>query len=88
LGLERVMASAKLSPENSEFLYEIERNLRPYEVSQSSLVNLAVTIVRRLYRLGDLNLEPKALQDLLCNESLLRSEGKESTKPVPIGRKR
>lgn len=85
MGLERTMVSSKLSEENSEFLYEIERNLRPYEVSQSSLVNLMVSITRRLYRLGDLNLEPKALQELLGTERLV---GTESTKAVPIQRKR
>lgn len=78
------MVSSKLSEENTEFLYEIERNLRPYEVSQSSLVNLMVTIARRLYRRGDLNLEPQSLQELLGTERTLSTAG---TKAVQIGRK-
>ena len=64
MGIERSATSAKLSPENFEFLLERRRSLRPYEVSVSSLVNLCVRIVRELHTKGELNLEPAELQKL------------------------
>lgn len=76
MGLERVMASSKLSPENAEFLDDVARSLRPYPVSQSSLVDTMVSIVRKLSRNGTVNLEPKALQELLGNEGRPGSEGR------------
>jgi hypothetical protein len=64
MGIERTLASAKLSSENIEFLEEWRRRLAPYDVSQSSLINLCVGIVRQLHAKGALRLEPKELQAL------------------------
>jgi hypothetical protein len=69
MGLERMMVSAKISPENLEFLDQWGRHLKPHDVSQSSLVDLSVRIVRQLHLRGDLSLEPEALQDLLRTNS-------------------
>ena len=68
MGVERTMVSAKLSPENIDFLDEQRRLLRPYEVSLSSLVDLCVRIVRELHGRGELSLEPKQLRTLLNAE--------------------
>lgn len=65
MGLERTMVSSKLSPENVEFLSDMERSLKPYSVSQSSLLDLCIRIVRQLHRQGKVNLQPAALQELL-----------------------
>jgi hypothetical protein len=65
MGIEKVMASSKLSVENAEFLDGWARRFRPYGVSQSSLMDLALRIVRRLEATGELSLEPPALQALL-----------------------
>jgi hypothetical protein len=73
MGQERTMVSSKLSAENLEFLDEWERNLKPHNVSQSSLVDLCVRIVRQLHRHGDLSLEPQALQELLGTNRLPRT---------------
>jgi hypothetical protein len=54
--------TTKLSPENLDFLSNQRRSLRPYDISLSSLVNLCVRIVRRLYARGELSLEPLQLQ--------------------------
>jgi len=70
MGLERTMVSSKLSPENVEFVSEMEHSLKPYSVSQSSLVDLCVRIVRQLHRQGKVNLQPAALQELLGTEGL------------------
>jgi hypothetical protein len=68
MGLERTMVSSKLSPENVEFLSDMERSLKPYSVSQSSLLDLCIRIVRQLHRQGKVNLQPAALQELLGTE--------------------
>jgi hypothetical protein len=78
MGMERVMASSKLSVENAEFLDEWERRLKPYKTSESSLVDLAVRIVRHLVARGELNLDPKALQELLGNESRPGAKGRQT----------
>lgn len=70
MGLERTMVSSKLSPENVEFLSDMERSLKPYSVSQSSLLDLCVRIVRQLHRQGKVNLKPAELQELLGTEGL------------------
>lgn len=70
MGLERTMVSSKLSPENVEFLSDMERSLKPYSVSQSSLLDLCIRIVRQLHRQGKVNLQPAALQELLGTEGL------------------
>jgi hypothetical protein len=67
LGQERASVSTKLSAENEEFLYEWLRSLRPYDVSESGIVNKSLDIVRTLVRRGELSLEPKALQAFLEN---------------------
>lgn len=69
MGIERVMASSKLDRESAEFLDDMAKSLRPYEVSQSSLVNLCVRIVRNSVQRGDLNLDPRSLQEFLGTES-------------------
>src|SRR5439155_11849984 len=46
--VERTMVSAKFDDANLEFLDMWSRLQKPYAVSQSSLVNLAVSIVRKL----------------------------------------
>ena len=68
MGLERTMVSSKLSPENVEFLTDMERSLKPYSVSQSSLLDLCVRIVRQLHRQGKVNLQPAEVQELLGTE--------------------
>jgi hypothetical protein len=68
MGLERTMVSSKLSPENVEFLSDMERSLKPYSVSQSSLLDLCIRIVRHLHREGKVSLQPEALQELLGTE--------------------
>ncbi len=68
MGLERTMVSSKLSPENVEFLSDMERSLKPYSVSQSSLLDLCIRIVRHLHREGKVSLRPEALQELLGTE--------------------
>jgi hypothetical protein len=68
MGVERITVSAKLSLENMEFLDELAHRLRPYEVSQSSLVNTLVRIVRQLEATGKISLEPKQLQTLLTTD--------------------
>lgn len=77
MGIERSMASAKYSPENMDFLREVERSLWPYEISQSSLMNSLLDILRRLHRKGDIDLTPAALQ------ASLRTERSESPEVVP-----
>ena len=47
------------------FLDDWARRLRPFPVSQSSLIDLCVRIVRRLYAKGDISLTPEALRTLL-----------------------
>lgn len=69
MGVERVMVSSKLDRENAEFLDEIAANFKPYEVSQSSLVNTLLRVIRRLHYEGKLDLEPRALQALMGTES-------------------
>lgn len=62
--------SAKVSPEIEEFLYEWSKSLKPYNVSSSSLLERCAEIVMVMVKRGELNLEPKALQDFLrqdCN---------------------
>jgi hypothetical protein len=76
MGLERTLVSSKLSPENVEFLSEMERSLKPYSVSQSSLLDLCIRIVRQLHRRGDLSLSPTALQELLGTEGRPGTAGK------------
>jgi len=68
MGMERTMVSSKLSPENVEFLSDMERSLKPYSVSQSSLLDLCIRIVRQLHRQGKVSLQPEALQELLGTE--------------------
>ena len=70
------MVSSKLSPENTEFLDEWSRQLKPLTVSQSSLVDLSVRIVRHLFMAGKLSLEPRALQEFLGTEGTRSTEGK------------
>lgn len=70
MGVERVMVSSKLDRENAEFLDEIAANFKPYEVSQSSLVNTLLRVIRRLHYEGKLDLEPRALQALMGTETL------------------
>ena len=65
MGIERTAVTAKLSPENAEFLDDLKRRFRPYEVSRSSLLNLCVRIVRELHGKGELSFEPAQLQKLL-----------------------
>jgi len=67
MGIERASVSTKLSPENIEFLDELIYRLRPYEVSQSSLVNTLIRIIRQLEAMGKISLEPKQLQATLGN---------------------
>lgn len=74
MGIEKSMASAKYSPENMDFIREIERSLWPYELTQSSLMNSLLDILRRLHGKGDIDLSPAALQARLCTE---RSESPE-----------
>lgn len=69
MGLERTMVSSKLSAENTEFLDELARRLKPYEVSQSSLVNTLVRIIRQLEVKGKISLTPEGLQELFGTES-------------------
>lgn len=69
MGMERLMASAKLSQRNAEFLDDWARQLRPYEISQSSLIDRAVDIVRTLVRSGKLKLDPESMQALVGTES-------------------
>ena len=73
MALERVMASAKLDRENAEFLDEIAANFEPYEISQSSLMNTLLHVLRHMYRRGDINLEPSALQKILRTERIQQS---------------
>jgi len=83
MGMERVMASSKLDRESAEFLDDMAKSMRPYEVSQSSLMNLCVRIVKRAVERGDLSLEPRRLQELLGTESRpgTRSRSDESGRP-------
>jgi hypothetical protein len=69
MGLERVMASSKLDREAAEFVDGWIRKLKPYEASQSSLINLGLRILGRLEATGKISLEPQALQELLGTES-------------------
>ena len=69
MGLERASVSTKLSPENEEFLYEWLRSLKPYDISESALLNKCADIVRTLVGRGQLSLEPKKLQAFLENGS-------------------
>src|SRR2546430_7588047 len=55
--VERTMVSAKFDDANLEFLDMWSRLQKPYAVSQSSLVNLAVSIVRKLVINGTISLE-------------------------------
>lgn len=77
MGIEKSMASAKYSSENMDFLREVERSLWPYEISQSSLLDSLLTILRRHVRKGDIDLSPGALQ------ASLRTERSESPEVVP-----
>lgn len=67
MGIERASVSTKLAREDEEFIFEWSKNLKPHEVSQSSLTGLCVRIVRILVRRGELNIQPEALQDFLEN---------------------
>jgi hypothetical protein len=85
MGVERTAVSAKLSPENLDFLDERMRLLRPYTVSMSSLVDLCVRIVRQLNARGDLSLEPERLRALLTTD---RSEiVAETSRRLPANQK-
>lgn len=89
MGLERIMASSKLDVRNLEFLDEVARSLKPFEVSQSSLVNLCVGIVRRLSQRGEISLEPKSLQMLLGNAgSTAVPEGTSGTAGIEVKKRR
>jgi len=79
VGVERKTVSAKLAPENSDFIADLKYKLRPYEISRSSLINLCVRIVRQLYTKGELSLEPEQLQKLLTTTD--RSEIISETRP-------
>lgn len=67
MGIERASVSTKLDAEDEEFIYEWAKQLKPHEVSQSSLTGLCVRIVRIQAHAGKINLEPKALQAFLRN---------------------
>ncbi len=47
MGVERKTVSAKLAPENSDFIADLKYKLRPYEISRSSLEAIAQPFVRR-----------------------------------------
>ena len=68
-GKRAATVSARLDPENLEFLDERLLRLRPYDVSRSSLINLCVRIVRQLEARGDLSLEPEQLRKLLATNT-------------------
>src|SRR5437773_10018060 len=78
--VERTMVSAKFDDASLEFLDMWSRLQKPYAVSQSSLVNLAVSIVRKLVTNGTISLEPGRLQEFLSTES---TNGTRSTKVIP-----
>jgi hypothetical protein len=75
MGLERIMTSSKLDVRNMEFLDEVARSLKPFEVSQSSLVNICVGIVRRLTQRGQISFTPAGLQEFLGNEGTAGNAG-------------
>lgn len=78
MGLERMAVSTKLAPYNLEFIEEWAKSLRPHPVSDSSLVDLCVSIVRLQARAGTLDLAPEALQVFLRNEGKAENGGNAS----------
>jgi hypothetical protein len=62
---ERVAMRVSLSAGSLAFLRRRSDQLEPYEVSPSMLLDLSVSIVQHLCAQGQLDLSPKALQDVL-----------------------
>jgi hypothetical protein len=55
----------KLSTDSLDFLRSWVRQLQPYDVSDDSLVELSLQIVRLLHARGQLDLRPEGLHQLL-----------------------